>query len=130
MVYMNSNSIKPDSTHILADFRNCDANTLIKSEVGETIVKRAVNDSGLCAVDVKSYQFQPQGYTVAALLTESHITLHSWPEYNSVQIDIFTCSSHEKCRKAYLSLKKAFNPKDVAVKCFMRNLETIVEEDI
>ena len=124
------NRIKPDSTHILADFKGCEANTLIKSETGEVIIKRAIGDSGLCSVDIKSYQFEPEGYTVAALLTESHITLHSWPEYGSVQIDIFTCSSFEKCQKAYLSLKEAFRPKHIAYRCFRRNLETIVEENI
>ena len=127
---MSLNNIQPDSTHILADFKDCDIGCLKSSEIGEEIVKQAICDSGLCAIDIKSHQFMPEGYTVAALLTESHITLHSWPEYKSVQIDIFTCSSSEKCKKAYFSLKEAFKPMRLAVRRFRRNLETIVEEDI
>lgn len=47
--------------------------------------------SGAEVVDTMEYQFQPQGYTLISLLTTSHFSIHTWPEYQSAAVDIFTC---------------------------------------
>jgi S-adenosylmethionine decarboxylase len=117
----------PNSIHILADFSGCQNNLLTSCLDGEKILLKAINDSGLSSILIKSHQFSPEGYTAAALLTESHISLHTWPEFKSVQIDIFTCGEHEKAEKAYQSLKKSFKPTNISEKILFRNLADIKE---
>ena len=118
----------PNSIHIIADFCGCDKSLLTSGSKGEEILATVVAASGLSCVLIRYHQFEPQGYTAAALLTESHITLHSWPEHESVQIDIFTCGSHSKARAAYEKLKEIFAPESVAEKILFRNLHQISPE--
>lgn len=118
----------PNSIHIIADFSGCPIELLELGEQGETILRQTVEASGLSCVLIKSHQFLPSGYTAAALLTESHISLHTWPEHGSVQIDIFTCGCHDKARLAYGKLKELFCPKHVAEKILFRNLLSIVQQ--
>lgn len=117
----------PDSIHIIADFCECPLELLELGTTGERLLNETVAESALNCVLIRYHQFQPRGYTAAALLTESHITLHTWPEHLSVQIDIFTCGSHEKAIKAYEILKRLFKPGKVSEKILYRKLDRIVE---
>ncbi len=120
----------PDSIHIIADFCGCPIELLETGITGERLLSETVAESGLSCVLIRHHQFQPCGYTAAALLTESHITLHTWPEHLSVQIDIFTCGSHDKAKKAYEVLKRLFKPGKVSEKILYRRLDQIVEYEI
>ncbi|HNW10347.1 MAG TPA: adenosylmethionine decarboxylase [Candidatus Rifleibacterium sp.] len=119
--------LRPDAIHIIADFSDCQAELLEHSHTGEMILQKAIESSGLSCVLIRSHQFKPSGYTAAALLTESHITLHTWPEHQAVQIDIFTCGSHDKARKAYDKLKDEFKPGQIAEKILFRRLNSLAE---
>ncbi len=118
---------RPDSIHIIADFSACRPEPLKNSHTGEMILQKAIETGNLSCVLIRSHQFEPSGYTAAALLTESHITLHTWPEHLAVQIDIFTCGSHENARKAYELLKQEFKPGQIAEKILFRRLSSLSE---
>lgn len=115
----------PDSIHIIADFSECPLEKLESGLTGEAVLAETVGKSGLNCILIKSHQFDPTGYTAAALLTESHITLHTWPEFLSVQIDIFTCGNHDKARKAYDVLKQLFAPRQISERILHRSLQQI-----
>ncbi len=117
----------PNSIHIIADFSGCPLELLEKEQRGEEILNKTIEKSGLSCVMIRSHQFEPAGYTAAALLTESHITLHTWPEHLAVQIDIFTCGSHDRARIAFEELKFQFKPVKVAEKTFFRRLNSLSE---
>ena len=119
---------KPNSIHIIADFQGCSKEHLVHAPEGEKILQQTVDESGLNCILIRYHQFEPQGYTAAALLIESHITMHTWPEHNSVQIDIFTCGSHGKALKAYEILKAILKPSDISDKILYRSLNKIIEE--
>jgi S-adenosylmethionine decarboxylase len=119
----------PNSIHIIADFSGCPLELLEYGKSGDKILEQAVQESGLNCVLIRYHQFSPVGYTAAALLTESHITLHTWPEYESVQIDIFTCGSHENAKKSYQILKRIFKPGKICEKTFYRKLNNITEQN-
>lgn len=118
----------PDSIHIIADFSGCLPELLNFGAKGEEILAQTITESGLHCIAIKSHQFAPSGYTAAALLTESHITLHTWPEHNAVQLDVFTCGSHSNAQKAYEFLKKIFAPSKVSEQIFFRNLNEIIQK--
>lgn len=119
---------RPNSIHIIADFCNCPIELLESGVTGEKILERAVQESKLNSILIRHHQFTPSGYTAAALLTESHITLHTWPEHLSVQIDIFTCGNHDKAKKAYAVLKEIFKPEKLSEKILFRRLDEIVQD--
>lgn len=126
-VSQQSNNM-PEAIHIIADFTGCQAELLESGVKGEEILAAAVRESELSCILIRSHQFSPSGYTAAALLEESHITLHTWPEHSSVQIDIFTCGSQERARKAYSSLKAVFKPQNIAERILHRSLNQITLE--
>ncbi len=118
----------PNSIHIIADFSGCNTKYLSSSTEGQKILEATIQDSGLSCIAIRAHQFIPDGYTAAALLVESHISLHTWPEFKSVQIDIFTCGDHQKAEKAYESLKNSFSPTEISEKILYRNLKEIKEK--
>ena len=79
-------------THFLIEFYGCDARRLND----ERFLRRAVSDTadaaGLNVVGIISHKFKPRGVTVVAALSESHLSLHTWPETRYCAADIFTCS--------------------------------------
>jgi len=78
----------------------------------EDFVKEALSGAATAAdatlLSISSKKFEPQGVTAVALLAESHLSLHSWPEYGYAAIDAFTCGDRTDPQKACDYLRKAF----------------------
>ncbi len=55
------------------------------------LIENAAESSGATVIKTISYHFLPQGVTAVSLLSESHISIHTWPERGAAAIDIFTC---------------------------------------
>lgn len=53
-----------------------------------------------------NHQFTPHGVTALALLAESHISIHTWPEDGYAAVDVFTCGEHTKPEEACQYLAK------------------------
>jgi len=82
----------------------------------EPVLKEALKKSRLNVVKGEKprfFQFKPHGVTGIVLLEESHIAFHSWPEYNYIAIDIFSCSGKKKAEIAYNVFKKRLKPKKI-----------------
>lgn len=78
--------------HYICDLSNCNRDVLMDSDYAYTVFARAVRNSGLTVVDEGFYKFSPHGFTCFLLLSESHASLHAWPEYGYCAIDLFTCA--------------------------------------
>ncbi|RPF82434.1 MAG: adenosylmethionine decarboxylase [Rhodothermaceae bacterium TMED105] len=75
-------------THILIDCKLCNVEN---NERLEELVTKLVERCELTELSRVRHEFSPQGYTVVALLSESHVSCHTWPEKSAACIDIFTC---------------------------------------
>ena len=84
------------------------------------ILIEAVKKANNTPLKVTIHKFQPQGITGIVLLAESHIALHSWPEFNYIAIDIYTCGNKAAPEKALDYLQKQFQPKKVEIKKIKR----------
>lgn len=51
----------------------------------------AAKAGGFTIVGSNFHQFSPHGVTGVVLLAESHMSIHTWPEYNYAAVDVFTC---------------------------------------
>ena len=90
----------------------------------ESFVKEAptsaANHSGATLLSLTSHKFEPQGVTALALLSESHISIHTWPELGYAAIDAFTCGTHTDPEKACNYLKLSFESTGGVLKMFDR----------
>jgi len=80
------------------------------------ILIRSVKEAKSTPLEVIIHKFSPQGLTGVVLLAESHVALHSWPEFNYLAIDIFTCGDWAKPGKALQYFKEIFKPKRVEIR--------------
>jgi S-adenosylmethionine decarboxylase len=55
------------------------------------LLENAAAASGATVVQTISKKFEPQGVTVLCLLSESHISIHTWPEEGKAAVDVYTC---------------------------------------
>ena len=74
----------------------------------KTSLTEAAAATGATFLGLITHKFEPQGVTGVALLSESHISFHSWPEYGYASIDSYTCGEHTDPEAACHSLKAAF----------------------
>jgi S-adenosylmethionine decarboxylase len=74
----------------------------------KTSLTEAAAATGATLLGLITHKFEPQGVTGVALLSESHISFHSWPEYGYASIDSYTCGEHTDPEAACHSLKAAF----------------------
>ena len=81
----------------------------------EKILIEAAKKAKNTPLKIAIHKFSPRGITGVVLLAESHIALHSWPEFNYLAIDIFTCGEKSLPNSAILFLKKYFKPKKVKI---------------
>ena len=103
-------------THVLCDFYDCSPEKISDNEAIEQVIIRAINESGACIVEPKLYYFEPYGLTGVVIITESHFSIHTWPEYKYVAIDYFTCSNKIEIDKTIEILKEYFEPDKVELK--------------
>ena len=94
--------------HLLLEFWN--ARNLDDIETGRRALVDAVSAAGCTLLDLSLHRFSPHnGFSGVAVLMESHISIHTWPELRYAAIDIFTCGSADP-HKAVPVLKAAFQP--------------------
>ena len=65
----------------------------------------AAHAAGATVLNYQWHQFEPHGVTALVLLSESHLSIHTWPEKGSAAVDVFTCGD-AKPRKALDSMLK------------------------
>lgn len=84
----------------LAIFEGCDAAWLDSVEAMRGALEAAIAAGRFTRLDVVARPFSPQGVTACAIVGESHLTLHSWPEDGRLFVDIASCSSRESVTAA------------------------------
>lgn len=81
----------PRGTHLLADIWGCDAARLDDVPFLEQLLRAAATSANATVLSVHVHRFSPRGVTAVALLAESHLSLHTWPEHGFAAVDVFTC---------------------------------------
>ena len=74
-------------------------------------------------LDVSSHKFDPYGVTAVALLAESHISIHTWPENGMAVCDVFTCGDSAEPEKAVEYMQEQLKATDIVSNKFERPLE-------
>ena len=105
---------------VLIDIYECDYNLM---EDMEYIKAMMIDVARILKTNIRQIafeKFQPYGISGVLIISESHITIHTWPEYNYVGIDIFTCSKKIDYHKTIEYLLKKLKTKKYEIKEFKR----------
>ena len=109
--------------HILFTLKGCPFGLLDDEAHIRNVLVNAAALAESTLLGVQSHKFDPQGVTAVALLAESHISIHTWPENGMAVCDVFTCGDHTKPRKGVEYMKMMFNAEGIISKSFTRPLE-------
>ena len=83
---------RPAGTHLLADFYGVDPALLVSSEAIDALLRSGAEAAGARILHSHFHSFgNAQGVTGVVLLAESHISIHTWPEFGFAAADIFMC---------------------------------------
>ena len=95
---LNELSIHQDlshqSKHLLLELYRCDYEKLNDESFLRCTLSKAAKLAKATVLNLISNKFEPQGVTAIALLAESHISIHTWPESSYSAVDIFTCGQN------------------------------------
>jgi S-adenosylmethionine decarboxylase len=92
--FNNDQKLSHQSKHLLLELYRCDYEKLNDESFLRCTLNRAAKLAQATVLNLISNKFEPQGVTAIALLAESHISIHTWPESNYSAIDIFTCGQN------------------------------------
>ena len=116
---ININSSENIGRHCILELYQCDHAKLNDEAFIRTTITSSAKVAGATLINLVTHSFKPQGVTGLALLAESHISIHTWPEIGYAAIDVFTCGDHTMPEKAC-----KFFVKDLLAKHFsFRNIE-------
>ncbi len=78
--------------HAIIDLSNCNAEILRDYELIKSLLAQVADIAKVTIIGSMDRHFTPQGYTVVLVLEESHLSIHTWPEFNYVSIDLYSCN--------------------------------------
>lgn len=109
--------------HVYGNFIDCaNAEILEDEEALRELVVEAARVGNMKVLDVKSWKIG-LGVTVVAVILESHISIHTWPEYRFATVDVYSCGTHTNPIAAFEYIKSVLKPRIVESGGFERVLE-------
>lgn len=107
---------------LFLDLYDCNKDNINNLELIKEIAHKAIFNIGADIVEECSHKFSPIGITYIAVISTSHFSIHTWPEYGYVAVDIFSC---DKCVPESIGefLKNAFEAKSIKQNRFKRDIK-------
>jgi len=106
--------------HILFTLKECSPGLLDDEAHIRNVLIVAADQAKSTLLDISSHKFDPQGVTAIALLAESHISIHTWPEKGMAVCDVFTCGDHATPREGVQYMFESLDAKDMVSQEFDR----------
>jgi S-adenosylmethionine decarboxylase len=86
--------------HLLLELKDCDKEVLNDLDFIKECLHEAAIQCGATVVGESFYRFSPYGVSGVVNIAESHIAIHTWPEYGYAAVDVFTCGDTVKPEEA------------------------------
>ena len=86
--------------HFLMELEDCNEETLNNLEALKTAMLTAADEAGATIMGESFHRFAPHGISGVVIIAESHLCIHTWPEYGYAAADIFTCGTAVQPEKA------------------------------
>ena len=121
-VSKSSNSPNFHGKHCILELYECDEFKLNDEAFLRHTIGLAVKLSGATLLNLITHRFEPQGVTGLALLAESHISIHTWPETGYAAVDVFTCGDHTMPERACEVISRELSARHFSLKSFQRQV--------
>lgn len=106
--------------HLLIEFYGCDHDLLNNVGKIKNLMDEAAIVSEASIVESVFHRFNPHGVSGVVVIAESHLAIHTWPEYGYAAVDLFTCGEVVDPWKAYEFLRKGLKPQSTSTKEILR----------
>jgi S-adenosylmethionine decarboxylase len=117
---VNGTIFEPSGQHILADLYGINPMHLNDPDAVERLLRASAQAAGATILSSHFHTFgSGQGVTGVVILAESHISIHTWPEFGFAAVDIFMCGNSEP-QRALDVLQQAFSAGSCTVKTIAR----------
>ena len=113
--------------HILVEYYNCNINKINDKEFIEKIMKEAAEKSKATIVESVFHLFNPFGISGAVIISESHLSIHTWPEFGFAAVDLFTCGDEVDPWPAFEHLKDMLESQKYEYKVVARGVTEKIE---
>jgi len=77
--------------HLLLELFDCDSDSINNLEAVKSSLIEAAKRAQATIVDVVFHEFNPFGISGVVVIAESHLSIHTWPEYRYAAVDVFSC---------------------------------------
>ncbi len=114
--------------HLILELWGCNPEAINSIDDISAAMRETIEACGATLLDLRVYPFTPIGVTGVAILSESHMMIHTWPEHGYAAVDVFTCGFHTDPAQAVPVLRKYFAPERIQVMEMNRGL--IVEDEL
>lgn len=112
--------------HLLVSYVDCDKEALVDFENLEKMMKQGALASGATILSSIKHIFPPTGFTMVILLSESHASIHTYPEYGACFVDFFTCGHSCNASKFDQVLVDYLKPQKVSRQLLLRDHDIIM----
>ena len=99
--------------HILFDLKKCSPELLNDENFIKDSLKEAAKAAKCDILKIETHKFEPQGITGYALLSESHMSIHTWPEDDIARCDLFSCNSDTDYKAVIRYMQDRFHSMEV-----------------
>ncbi|MDX2107777.1 MAG: adenosylmethionine decarboxylase [Candidatus Melainabacteria bacterium] len=110
--------------HLLASYLNCSSEALADAKAIDKAMREAIQASGATVLSVNEHLFEGGGMTALYLLSESHASIHTYPEHKSCFVDIFTCGYVCEPKEFDRVLREYFKPDESSMRYMDRGSVT------
>lgn len=121
-------AMKSLGQQIVAEFYECDTEVLNHPARIEEIMCEAALAAGATIVSKVFHTFSPHGVSGAVIIAESHLAIHTWPEYGYAAVDLFTCGDTVVPEAAYRCLKEGLGSRRTSTMEMKRGQLEVVGE--
>jgi len=108
--------------HLIAEFYDCKPDVLNNVAQIEKHMNQAALEAGATIVNSTFHKFAPYGVSGVVVISESHLTIHTWPEYGYAAVDLFTCGDEVDPWKAFEYLKEELGARRTSVAEHLRGV--------
>jgi len=115
--------LKALGRHLLIELFNCDRKLLNDVDFVEKILTKSAELAGATIVKTFFHTFNPHGVSGVVVIAESHLTIHTWPEYGYAALDIYTCGEHANPEEAVNYILEEFKATSVHISEITRGID-------
>ena len=99
--------------HILFDLIDCPPDLLDDEDFVRLSAWTAAKESKSELINISCHKFKPQGVTALAMLAESHLSIHTWPEDGIARCDLFSCKPNTDHKSVIQYIQTRFHSMEV-----------------